>query len=116
MIAENTAVGQEPVPFLNITETLWTPSSSSSKLSGILTWPFKLALPEETSLAEKEKELLKEEAEAGMVETTKKDIRDAAAHGVLAPPPEGASWAGRLFHQAKELFVSLQFASLYSRN
>lgn len=56
-------------------------------------------------LADAEKELLKEEAQAGLVETVKKDVRDAAAHGVLAPPPEDASWAGRLFHQAKELFV-----------
>ncbi|PCH43839.1 hypothetical protein WOLCODRAFT_138619 [Wolfiporia cocos MD-104 SS10] len=40
----------------------------------------------------------------GLVDATKKDLEDASQHGILAPPPPDASWAGRLWHQAKELF------------
>ncbi|OCH91805.1 hypothetical protein OBBRIDRAFT_811989 [Obba rivulosa] len=39
-----------------------------------------------------------------VIEATKHDYEDASQHGILAPPPVDASWAGRLFHQAKELF------------
>ncbi|KAH9945649.1 hypothetical protein B0H21DRAFT_744037 [Amylocystis lapponica] len=39
-----------------------------------------------------------------LVEATKHDFEDASQHGILAPPPEGASWPRRLFHQAKEFF------------
>ncbi|KZT04608.1 uncharacterized protein LAESUDRAFT_288185 [Laetiporus sulphureus 93-53] len=39
-----------------------------------------------------------------IVEATKHDLVDASQHGILAPPPAGASWAGSLWHQAKELF------------
>ncbi|CCM00696.1 uncharacterized protein FIBRA_02735 [Fibroporia radiculosa] len=39
-----------------------------------------------------------------LVETTKHDMEDASQHGILAPPPADASWAGKLWHQAKELF------------
>ncbi|TFY67236.1 hypothetical protein EVJ58_g1752 [Rhodofomes roseus] len=39
-----------------------------------------------------------------VIEATKHDLEDAAQHGILAPPPEGASWVGKLWHQAKELF------------
>lgn len=52
--AENTAVGQEPLPFLDLSEILWTPSSSS-KLVGNLSWPFSITLPKEVSVPEKEK-------------------------------------------------------------
>ena len=40
------------------------------------------------------------------VETVRWDYQDAAEHGILQPPPENASWFGRIYHQAKELFVS----------
>ncbi|KAI0331040.1 hypothetical protein GY45DRAFT_1361124 [Cubamyces sp. BRFM 1775] len=39
-----------------------------------------------------------------VIEVAKEDYQEASKHGILAPPPENASWAGRLFHQAKELF------------
>ena len=51
-------------------------------------------------------EVLKEFEGAGMIEATKKDVDDAAKHGILAPPPPDAGMIGRLIHQAKELFVS----------
>ncbi|PIL34099.1 transporter [Ganoderma sinense ZZ0214-1] len=41
-----------------------------------------------------------------VLQTAKEDYYDASKHGILKPPPEDASWAGRLFHQAKELFRS----------
>lgn len=50
-------------------------------------------------------EVLKEFEGAGMIEATKKDVDDAAKHGILAPPPPDAGMVGRLIHQAKELFV-----------
>ncbi len=40
-----------------------------------------------------------------MIEVAKEDYEEASKHGILAPPPADASWAGKLFHQAKELFV-----------
>ena len=53
MRGETTAVGQEGIPFLDIVETLWVPSSTSgSKLSGKMSWPFSLKLPPDTMLAE----------------------------------------------------------------
>ncbi|KAI0633615.1 hypothetical protein C8Q77DRAFT_800731 [Trametes polyzona] len=39
-----------------------------------------------------------------VVEVAKEDFQEASKHGILAPPPENASWAGKLLHQAKELF------------
>ncbi|KAI8969574.1 hypothetical protein BD414DRAFT_510907 [Trametes punicea] len=39
-----------------------------------------------------------------VIEVAKEDYQEASKHGILAPPPENASWAGKLFHQAKELF------------
>ena len=48
----------------------------------------------------------KSESTASKVEIAKKDLDDAAQHGILAPPPPDAGFARRLFHQAKELFVS----------
>ncbi|CAL1707995.1 unnamed protein product [Somion occarium] len=39
-----------------------------------------------------------------LIEATKRDYEAASQHGILAPPPKDASWAGSLFHQAKELF------------
>ena len=44
-----------------------------------------------------------------IVESAKQDYNDAAEHGILKPPPADASWAGRLYHQAKELFVRAPF-------
>ncbi|KAI0743909.1 hypothetical protein C8Q80DRAFT_1272536 [Daedaleopsis nitida] len=41
---------------------------------------------------------------SSVIETAKEDYYDASQHGILAPPPENASWAGKLWHQAKELF------------
>ena len=40
-----------------------------------------------------------------MIEAAKEDYYDASQHGILAPPPEGASWVRKLYHQGKELFV-----------
>lgn len=42
--------------------------------------------------------------EEGPIETTKHDLEDAAQHGILQPPPEGAGMIRRLLHQGKELF------------
>ncbi|RPD78374.1 hypothetical protein L226DRAFT_531719 [Lentinus tigrinus ALCF2SS1-7] len=39
-----------------------------------------------------------------VIETAKEDYFDASQHGILAPPPEGASWVRKLYHQGKELF------------
>ncbi|KAI0769590.1 hypothetical protein BD413DRAFT_555338 [Trametes elegans] len=39
-----------------------------------------------------------------VIETAKEDAQEAYKHGILAPPPPDASWAGKLFHQAKEYF------------
>ncbi|KAI0674838.1 hypothetical protein C8Q78DRAFT_1182760 [Trametes maxima] len=41
---------------------------------------------------------------AHVIEVAQEDYQEASKHGILAPPPPNASWAGRLFHQAKELF------------
>lgn len=41
----------------------------------------------------------------GLVESAKIDYGEAARHGILAPPPAGASKIGKLWHQAKEYFV-----------
>lgn len=41
----------------------------------------------------------------GVVESAKIDYGEAARHGILAPPPAGASKIGKLWHQAKEYFV-----------
>ncbi|KAL1942708.1 hypothetical protein VTO73DRAFT_4948 [Trametes versicolor] len=40
----------------------------------------------------------------GVIEVAKEDYEEASKHGILTPPPADASWAGKLFHQAKELF------------
>ena len=40
-----------------------------------------------------------------VIQTAKDDYYDASKHGILKPPPADASWAGRLLHQGKELFV-----------
>lgn len=45
------------------------------------------------------------DAKHSVIDTAKEDYSDASKHGILTPPPEGASWPRRLFHQAKELFV-----------
>ncbi|KAF7362049.1 Letm1 RBD domain-containing protein [Mycena venus] len=42
-------------------------------------------------------------------ETTAKDIAEAEAHGILAPPPEGAGWAKSTLHKA------IQIAKFYYR-
>ncbi|KAI0829811.1 hypothetical protein BC628DRAFT_1314151 [Trametes gibbosa] len=39
-----------------------------------------------------------------VIEVAKEDYQEASKHGILTPPPANASWAGKLFHQAKELF------------
>lgn len=54
MTADNTAVGQEPIPFLDVSSQLWTPANSS-KLSGSESWPFSLTLPSEASVGESAK-------------------------------------------------------------
>ncbi|KAH8117915.1 hypothetical protein DFH11DRAFT_1571413 [Phellopilus nigrolimitatus] len=56
VLAENTAVGQEAVPFLDLTSPLWTPSSSSKLPAGSLTWPFSLTLPKEALVSASSKE------------------------------------------------------------
>ncbi|CDO72765.1 hypothetical protein BN946_scf184994.g18 [Trametes cinnabarina] len=39
-----------------------------------------------------------------VIKVAKEDYQEASKHGILAPPPPDASWAGKLYHQAKELF------------
>ncbi|KAG5646301.1 hypothetical protein DXG03_003898 [Asterophora parasitica] len=38
-------------------------------------------------------------------EVAKRDIEDAEAHGILAPPPPGANWFKRTLHKALELLT-----------
>lgn len=45
--------------FLNISKTLWEPSSSSTKLVGTQTWPFTLTLPNKVLTSASSKEPLK---------------------------------------------------------
>ena len=52
--ADNTAVGQEPIQFLDVSSQLWTPGTSS-KLANSESWPFSLTLPSETSVGESAK-------------------------------------------------------------
>lgn len=42
---------------------------------------------------------------SGGLSVAKKDIDKAQEHGVMAPPPPGASWIKRMIHHARELFV-----------
>lgn len=44
--------------------------------------------------------------EPGVIEITKADYEQAIQHGILAPPPASAGRIGKLYHQAKEIFVS----------
>jgi hypothetical protein len=44
---------------------------------------------------------------SSVIETTKRDFDDATKHGILAPPPPGASRFRQIFHQAKELIVRI---------
>ncbi|KAH8119483.1 hypothetical protein DFH11DRAFT_1565287 [Phellopilus nigrolimitatus] len=60
--------------------------------------------PPSLSASQAREELLKRIENAGLIETAKKDMSDAAAHGILVPPPPNAGMLGRLYHQAKELF------------
>ena len=53
---------------------------------------------------------VKAEEKESLIEIAKKDVDDAAQHGILAPPPPDAGFARKLFHQAKELFVSFSYA------
>lgn len=50
--------------------------------------------------------------EPGVIEITKADYEQAIQHGILAPPPASAGRIGKLYHQAKEIFVS-RFSFLY---
>ena len=58
----------------------------------------------------KKEEGVKTEEKESLIEIAKKDVDDAAQHGILAPPPLDAGFARKLFHQAKELFVSFSYA------
>jgi hypothetical protein len=40
-------------------------------------------------------------------ETTKRDIEDAEAHGILTPPPPDANWFKRTLHKGIQLAVRL---------
>jgi hypothetical protein len=40
-------------------------------------------------------------------ETTKRDIEDAEAHGILTPPPLDANWFQRTLHKGIQLAVRL---------
>lgn len=40
----------------------------------------------------------------GALESTKYDIAEATKHGILSPPPEGASRTSRVWHQLKQIF------------
>lgn len=48
-----------------------------------------------------------DEAEAGVVETAKRDVEDATRHGILAPPPPDVGVVRRFMHQAWQLFVRI---------
>lgn len=72
--------------------------------------PEPVPAPTETSLAGAKSTASPEATKAPtheetLVEATKHDLEDASQHGILVPPPADASWAGKLWHQAKELFV-----------
>ncbi|KAF8071808.1 hypothetical protein FPV67DRAFT_1411305 [Lyophyllum atratum] len=49
--AGTTAVGQEEIRFLEIEETLWTPPKTVAKLDGRHSWPFRLRLPKDVTVA-----------------------------------------------------------------
>ncbi|GLB40289.1 hypothetical protein LshimejAT787_0801600 [Lyophyllum shimeji] len=49
--AGTTAVGQEENRFLEMSETLWTPSGTSAKLNGRHSWPFNITLPREVAMS-----------------------------------------------------------------
>lgn len=44
---------------------------------------------------------------ASVNETTRRDIEDAEAHGVLAPPPPDANWFKRTMHKGIQLAVGI---------
>ena len=53
------------------------------------------------------KEKAAAEGEEGIVAMTRRDLQLAQEHGVLLPPPVDAGRIGKLWHQVKELFVSI---------
>lgn len=57
-------------------------------------------------LGEKAEKSVEERKEPGLIEITKADYERAIQHGILAPPPADAGRIGKLYHQAKEIFVS----------
>ena len=54
------------------------------------------------------KEKAAAEGEEGIVAMTRRDLQLAQEHGVLLPPPVDAGRIRKLWHQVKELFVSLR--------
>ncbi|KAL5486115.1 hypothetical protein ACEPAI_7159 [Sanghuangporus weigelae] len=56
ILGEFTTVGQESIPFLDLSTNLWSPSPSASKLSGSHTWPFSMGLPKEVHVSTAPKE------------------------------------------------------------
>jgi len=54
-------------------------------------------------------------------ETTKRDIEDAEAHGILTPPPPHANWFGKTLHKGIQLAARFpltvcRFSHTLSRN
>ena len=58
-----------------------------------------------TQPEEKEASITEPVKAESLADVAKRDIEEAAQHGILAPPPPDAGWARRLFHQVKELIV-----------
>ncbi|KLO19529.1 hypothetical protein SCHPADRAFT_935321 [Schizopora paradoxa] len=79
--------------------TLATEGTSASSTKPHPSEPPPSNAPEEIS-----KTVPIEEAEAGVVETAKRDVEDATRHGILTPPPPGVGMVRRVMHQVWQLF------------
>ncbi|KAI5116139.1 hypothetical protein M0805_006320 [Coniferiporia weirii] len=77
-------------------QSLQPETSSTSKPHPTKPPPLSATSPKDDVLTETES--------AGVIEIAKKDVDDAARHGILKPPPPDANFVMRLFHQGKELF------------
>jgi len=66
--------------------------------------PHPVKPPPSTAHDQLSKVVTADEAETGVVETTKRDMEDATRHGIFAPPPPGVGIVRRFMHQAWQLF------------
>lgn len=78
-----------------------TPPTQTQGSTNVKPHPTK---PPPLSATSPKEEALKEVEGKKIIDIAKKDMYDAAQHGILKPPPADASKIGRLFHQARELF------------